>query len=228
MDAVQIRELILLVPVILIALTFHEFSHALTANYLGDPTPRQMNRLTLNPLAHLDPIGTLLLFIAHFGWAKPVPVNPYYFRKPVRDMGIVAVSGPASNLIQAIIFGMVLRILIAGSMRDGILKDFILAFSILAIQINLVLCIFNLLPLYPLDGSRILNWVLPERYQETIIWLERYGPVILIMIFAFEWVFNVPIFSYILFLPVQFFARIITGMNFNDLKYIYQSALMGG
>jgi len=228
MDAVQIRELILLVPVILIALTFHEFSHALTANYLGDPTPRQMNRLTLNPLAHLDPIGTLLLFIAHFGWAKPVPVNPYYFRKPVRDMGIVAVSGPASNLIQAIIFGMVLRILIAGGMRDGILKDFILAFSILAIQINLVLCIFNLLPLYPLDGSRILNWVLPERYQETIIWLERYGPVILIMIFAFEWVFNVPIFSYILFLPVQFFARIITGMNFNDLKYIYQSALMGG
>jgi len=212
----------------LIALTFHEFSHALTANYLGDPTPRQMNRLTLNPLAHLDPIGTLLLFIAHFGWAKPVPVNPYYFRKPVRDMGIVAVSGPASNLIQAIIFGMVLRILIAGGMRDGILKDFILAFSILAIQINLVLCIFNLLPLYPLDGSRILNWVLPERYQETIIWLERYGPVILIMIFAFEWVFNVPIFSYILFLPVQFFARIITGMNFNDLKYIYQSALMGG
>ncbi len=228
MDAVNIREIILLVPVILIALTFHEFAHALSANALGDPTPKQMNRLTLNPLAHLDPIGTILLFIAHFGWAKPVPVNPYFFRKPIRDMGIVAISGPASNLLQALIFGMIIRVLLAGKGIGGIFYDFILAFSILAIQINLILSFFNLLPLYPLDGSRILRWVLPSEYHETVAWLESYGPVILIMIFAFEWVFNIPIFSFILFLPVRYMAQLITGYNFGELMGLYYSALSGG
>lgn len=228
MDALNIREFILLVPVILIALTFHEFAHALSANALGDPTPRQMNRLTLNPLAHLDPIGTLLLFIAHFGWAKPVPVNPYFFRKPIRDMGIVALSGPASNLIQALIFGMMIRILLAGGMIEGSFYNFLFAFSVLAIEINLILCFFNLLPLYPLDGSRILRWVLPAEYHDAVAWLERYGPMILIMIFAFEWVFNVPVFSFILFLPVKYIAQLITGYNFGELMFLYQSALSGG
>lgn len=228
MDAINIREFILLLPVILIALTFHEFAHALSANALGDPTPRQMNRLTLNPLAHLDPIGTILLFIAHFGWAKPVPVNPYFFRKPIRDMGIVAVSGPASNLIQALLFGVVIRILIAGGIGEGSFYNFILAFSILAIQINLILAFFNLLPLYPLDGSRILRWIFPKEYHDRIDWLERYGPVILVMIFAFEWVFNVPLFSFILFLPVKYMAQLITGYNFGELMFIYHSALTGG
>lgn len=225
MDAIQIRELILLVPVILIALTFHEFAHAFSANALGDPTPRQMNRLTLNPLSHLDPIGTLLLFIAHFGWAKPVPVNPYYFRKPIRDMGIVAVSGPASNLIQAMLFGMVIRIMAGNGLIGGSLYNFVMAFSILAIEINLILCFFNLLPLYPLDGSRILRWLLPAEHHDKVEWLERYGPIILIMIFVFEWVFNVPVFSYILFLPVRYMAQLITGYNFGKLMFLYQSAL---
>lgn len=228
MDAVNIREIILLVPVILIALTFHEFAHAVSANALGDPTPKQMNRLTLNPLAHLDPIGTILLFIAHFGWAKPVPVNPYFFRKPIRDMGIVAISGPASNLVQALIFGVIIRLLLVGGFGGGVFYNFILAFSILAIEINLILCFFNLLPLYPLDGSRILRWLLPEEYHDTVSWLERYGPVILIMIFAFEWVFNIPVFSFILFLPVRYMAQLITGYNFGELMFLYQSALAGG
>jgi Zn-dependent protease len=228
MDALNIRELILLVPVVLIALTFHEFAHALSANALGDPTPKQMNRLTLNPLAHLDPIGTLLLFIAHFGWAKPVPVNPYFFRKPIRDMGIVAVSGPASNLAQAVVFGAIIRLLAGSGFSGSVFYNFILAFSILAIEINLILCFFNLLPLYPLDGSRILRWVLPEQYHDTVSWLERYGPVILIMIFVFEWVFNIPVFSFVLFLPVRFAAQFITGYNFSELMFLYQSALAGG
>lgn len=228
MDAINLREIILLVPVILIALTFHEFAHALTADVLGDPTPRQMNRLTLNPIAHLDPIGTLLLFIAHFGWAKPVPVNPYFFRKPVRDMGIVAVAGPGSNLFQALIFGIIIRILVNGGNLEATLFQFLLAFSILALQINLILCIFNLLPLYPLDGSRILRWVLPPRYEDTVAWLERYGPVILIMIFVFEWVFNIPVFSFILFLPVRYLAQLITGISFGEMMFLYHSVLTGG
>lgn len=228
MNAIELREIVLLVPVILIALTFHEFSHAVVADYLGDPTPRLMNRLTLNPLAHLDPIGTLLLFIAHFGWAKPVPVNPYYFRRPIRDMGIVAIAGPLSNLLQAILFGLLVRLLMISGETGGSVRYFALAFSILAIQINLVLCFFNLLPLFPLDGSRILGWILPPSSYNTIAWLERYGPSILIMVFVFEWIFKFPVFSFILFFPVRIMSGLITGYTYSELMFIYQNALGGG
>ncbi|HEY4717076.1 MAG TPA: site-2 protease family protein, partial [bacterium] len=196
---------------------------------LGDNTAKQMNRLTLNPLAHLDPIGTLLLFVAHFGWAKPVPVNPYNFRNPTKDMGIVAIAGPGSNLLQAVIFGIIIRIFFAiGSVPGASFGQFVIAFSILALQINLALCFFNLLPIFPLDGSRILRWVLPPRYHNNIEWLERYGPIILIMVFAFEWVVNVPVFSYILFIPIKIATNIITGMPSSTLMYLYRSALYGG
>ena len=156
---------------LVIALTVHEFCHAFTADYLGDPTPRSQGRLTLNPLAHLDPLGTIMLILAGFGWGKPVSIDPYNFQKPKRDELLTALSGPVSNLVLAIIFSLIFRFL---------------SFPILIpfIQINLILGIFNLLPLPPLDGSKVLLNLLPQNiYHRWQPELDRYGPILLLLLF---------------------------------------------
>jgi len=129
---------------LLIAVTIHEYSHALVADRLGDPTARSYGRLTLNPLAHLDPLGTIMLFIAHFGWGKPVPIDPYNFKSPRRDEILVSLAGPLSNFILALVF----------SRFSGIFP-YILTYT------NLYLGIFNLFPFPPLDGSKVLLNLLP-------------------------------------------------------------------
>ena len=153
-----VAGMLLLIPPILFALTVHEFSHAYVASRMGDPTARLLGRLTLNPLAHLDPIGTILLLIAGFGWAKPVPVDARYLAHPRRDMMWIALAGPASNVILAALFGTLLRgvdgnAYLSGTIMGAALVDMVRY----SVYLNLMLAVFNLIPIFPLDGSRILT-----------------------------------------------------------------------
>lgn len=153
---------------LVIAITIHEYSHSLTADKLGDPTPRSLGRLTLNPLKHLDPIGTIALIFFGFGWGKPVPIDPYNFQKPKRDEILVSLAGPGSNLVLALIISLVVKFLP--------LNDVFTLFLSVLIQINVILAIFNLLPLPPLDGSKIFLNLLP--IEKSIQWqeaFEKYG-----------------------------------------------------
>jgi Zn-dependent protease len=191
----NIPTLIARVIVLLIAFTIHELAHAVTADYLGDPTPRRMGRITLNPLKHLDPIGTLLLLIAGFGWAKPVMVNPMNMRgNPRTAMAIVAAAGPISNLLMALLAAIVFRLgLVDFSVFPPtgnipslgfILSEFI--------WINLILAFFNLIPIPPLDGSKILFAILPGELVYRLRPLEQFGFLILMaVIFFFPTAINV-------------------------------------
>jgi Zn-dependent protease len=172
------------VLVLLIAFTVHELAHALTADYLGDPTPRRMGRITLNPLKHLDPIGTLLLIIAGFGWAKPVLVNPMNMRgNPRTSMAIVAAAGPLSNLIMAAIAAVFFRLgLVELTATGGLSASFIMSEFI---WINLILAFFNLIPIPPLDGSKILFAILPGELVYRLRPLEQFGFLILMGVVFF-------------------------------------------
>jgi len=189
----NLSTIIARVFVLLIAFTIHELSHALTADYLGDPTPRNMGRITLNPLKHLDPFGTLLLIIAGFGWAKPVMVNPMNMRgNPRTSMAIVAAAGPISNVLMALLAALVFRLGLvdftllapAGFSLGYLLSEFI--------WINLILAFFNLIPVPPLDGSKILYALLPSELVFRLRPLEQYGFLILMaVVFFFPTVINV-------------------------------------
>lgn len=178
------------VIVLLIAFTVHELAHAVTADYLGDPTPRRMGRITLNPIKHLDPFGTLLLIIAGFGWAKPVMVNPMNMRgNPRTSMAIVAVAGPLSNIVMALIAALFFRLgLVEFTTSGGLTPSFLLSEFI---WINLILAFFNLLPVPPLDGSKILFALLPAEMVYRLRPLEQFGFVILMgVVFFFPTVLN--------------------------------------
>lgn len=150
---------------LLIAITIHEFSHAWTADRLGDPTPQAMGRLTLNPLAHLDPLGTLMIFIAHFGWGKPVPIDPYNFKNPRRDEILVSLAGPFSNFILGTLIGILYQ-------TTGYTNQILYIITI----INFSLGVFNLLPIPPLDGSKVfLNLMSVEKAYEWEQAFNRYG-----------------------------------------------------
>jgi Zn-dependent protease len=164
----------------LIGLTIHEFSHALVAYKLGDSTAKYAGRITLNPLAHLDLFGTILLFVVGFGWGKPVPFNPYNLRDQKYGPLLIAIAGPLSNLIIAIVFGLALRFFVAYEMAYGL----ILLFSVI-VFLNIILAVFNLLPIPPLDGSKILFALLPDSMNDLKMTLERYGLFILIFFLFF-------------------------------------------
>lgn len=179
----DIREMIYSFPVILIALTFHEFAHGYAAHLLGDPTPKQQGRLTLNPLPHLDPLGTLMLLVARFGWAKPVQVNPFYFRgNRQRGMLLVALAGPLANILVAFIGALLYNLF--GIHAENILVDYnyVSFFLSSLVSINIYLAIFNLIPVPPLDGSKILLGILPRQYHDSIYSLESYGPILLMLL----------------------------------------------
>ena len=174
----RLAELVLNIPAVLWAITFHEFCHGYAAYRLGDPTAMQSGRLTLNPLAHLDPLGALMLLIARFGWARPVPIDPRYFRNPARDMVLVSLAGAAGNLATAFGVGLLMRIL-----PNWVLMNVAaLNFLVLMVFINLGLAVFNLLPIPPLDGSKILYVFLPSRWMKGFYFLERYGMLILMIL----------------------------------------------
>lgn len=164
--------------VILSILPVHEFAHAWMSNKLGDPTARQLGRMTINPLVHLDLIGSICLMLAGFGWAKPVPVNPNYFRNRKTGMALTALAGPMSNLIMGFaVLVLANLVYLLAALAPGLPQQplYVLysVFSLMS-QISVSLAVFNLLPVPPLDGSRILNLVLPERIYFKVMQYERY------------------------------------------------------
>lgn len=184
---------------LLIGLTIHEASHALSANRLGDDTAKLLGRTSLNPLVHLDTVGTIFLLLVGFGWGKPVPVNPNKFNKPIRDEIIVALSGPISNIILALLFGTILRFFS---------QDFSTPLNLLItfiVTINLRLAIFNLLPFPPLDGSKILQIFIPfNQYLK----LQQYSMIILVFIFLFGGSF----FYTIITIPADYLYKLFVGV----------------
>lgn len=166
-------ELIFGLIALLVAITIHEFSHALAAERLGDPTPRLMGRLTLNPLAHLDPIGTIMLLLIHFGWGKPVQFDPFNLRNPRRDSALISLAGPTSNFLLAIVCSLILRIPMP-------LFLFVLIEEVLLF--NIILGVFNLVPIHPLDGFKIVEGALPEEQTHEWHGLQRYGIFFLLLL----------------------------------------------
>ena len=183
---------------ILTGFTVHEFFHALVADKLGDDTPRQMGRLTLNPIAHLDLLGTVFLLLAGFGWGKPVMVNPNNFENPKFDNLTVALAGPISNLGLATIAGLIFRFVSMPILLESFLVIFVFY--------NLVLMIFNFLPIPPLDGSKILGIFLPEDIYNSI---QQFGTFILFGLIIFS--SFIPVIPFIMTKVVGFFFSLITG-----------------
>jgi Zn-dependent protease len=169
-------DMLFRIPALLIALTIHEYSHARMAVMLGDPTPRFMGRLTLNPIPHLDPIGLIMLWLAQFGWAKPVEVNPRNFSDPRQGMLYVSLAGPMSNVVLAFVTAVVIAILSI----FGLLDDFWRKMLTMLYLYNLYLAVFNMLPIPPLDGSKVLASLVPS-YENNRIYsfLEQYGFMVL-------------------------------------------------
>lgn len=182
--------------VILISITVHEFAHAWAGYKLGDHTAEQMGRLTLNPLAHIDPIGVIPLLLLGFGWAKPVPFNPYNLQDPKWDSVKIALAGPASNLIVATIAAIVLRgLLVTGTIADLNLLFF---FLILLVITNLFLLFFNIIPVHPLDGSKLLDALLvkPEHAKIRNA-IATYGPRVLMFLILISIFTSISVFSFI-------------------------------
>ncbi len=210
----EIKTLLLIAPPVLLALTFHEYAHAYVANMYGDDTAKQSGRLTLNPLKHLDLLGTIMIFLVHLGWAKPVPVNPNRLRNPKRDMLWISAAGPLTNMVLALISGIFLRLLIAmgGASDQHSVMGLFIFMVFMSLQVNLALAIFNILPIAPLDGSKILSGLLPDNCREIIYSLERYGPFILIGLIIFGRVTGVSILGGVIWPFVKFFSKIFAGI----------------
>lgn len=155
-----------LVVALVMVITIHEFSHAWVANYLGDPTAKNAGRVTLNPLKHLDPLGTLLIFLVQIGWGKPVPVNPQYFRKPKRDEALTALAGPLSNLVLAVAFAIPVKYAVGTLSQLTVAGEPLLLGMLSAVvDMSIVLFVFNMLPFPPLDGSKFVQLMIPRRYE---------------------------------------------------------------
>jgi Zn-dependent protease len=179
--------LIILIPVLLVSMMLHELAHGFVAYRLGDPTAKLHGRLSFNPLKHLDPLGTAMFFITYlfsgfmFGWAKPVPVSPYYFKNQQRGMGLVGIVGPITNFILAVIFIVILNFVHPNPNS--------LAFDALFLlfQVNIVLGLFNLIPIPPLDGSRVVGAFLPRNVYYRWAQLDRYGMIIILVFVVIFW-----------------------------------------
>ena len=213
----RILQFLIIAPPILFALTVHEYAHGWVALRFGDPTAKNAGRLTLNPLSHLDPIGTIMLFLIHLGWAKPVPVNPYYLHDPKRDMIWVSLAGPGANMLTALGCGLVIRFLNILPMNPDLHSSvfgIIIQMIVFGLIINLVLAFFNLIPIPPLDGSKILMGILPPQYEEPFMQLERFGPFLLIGIILIGQALHVPILWGILSPFVSFFSYLFAGADF--------------
>ncbi|MBU0668206.1 site-2 protease family protein [Patescibacteria group bacterium] len=190
-------DFIYLIIALLFVITVHEFSHAWVANYLGDPTAKLEGRVSLNPLRHLDPMGTLLIFLIQIGWGKPVPVNPYYFKKPRRDEALTALAGPLSNLVMAIVFSIPLKyfgpvlgqIAIAG-------EPFLYNIAGAVVDMSIVLFAFNMIPIPPLDGSKFVQLLIPRRYEHLYENYLRKGTTYFLLFILLDRFFLLKIFGF--------------------------------
>ena len=176
------------IPVVF-AITVHEVAHGWVANYLGDPTAKSLGRVTLNPIKHIDPIGTvalplILVYLGGFifGWAKPVPVTWQNLRSPRRDMAIVAAAGPVANLIMMILWAVLAKVLLTIDQTPGPLLQFVLVMCSIGIIINIILMVLNLLPLLPLDGGRVVTSLLPPRLAVLYSRLEPFGLIVILVL----------------------------------------------
>lgn len=213
----MLLKLLLFVPSVLLALTVHEYAHGWAADRLGDPTARYAGRLTLNPLAHLDPLGTVMLFLVHVGWAKPVPINPYNLHDPRRDMIWVSVAGPGANMFTALAFGILLRpFQLEGGDFSGLTGLIKLVF-VYCVVINLILAAFNLIPIPPLDGSRILMGILPPYPASLYHHLERLGPFLIMGIILVGYALHVPTFWGVIKPFVRLFSSLFSGYDLSQL-----------
>lgn len=211
----SLPTLIARIIIMLISLTVHEFSHAWTADRFGDNTPAVNGRLTLNPLRHLDPIGSLLILIAGFGWARPVPINPYVLRRRMPSAVMwVSLAGPLSNLVLAILAGLVWRLTRFAGLPAlpawlPSLPQFLLEF----IWINLALMIFNLIPLAPLDGEKVFGYFLPSSFARSMETIRPYGPLILMaIVFVGPWV-GVDVIGWLLGPPINAIMKVLIGVS---------------
>lgn len=179
----SISDLIFTLIAVIPALSVHEYAHGWVSWKLGDPTPKMDGRLSLNPFHHLDPLGTLFLIIFKFGWAKPVMVNPQYYKKPKEGMALVALAGPVSNFIFALVCLVVCNLIakISGGMVGEVVYYLYEAVMVMAL-VNVGLGVFNLIPLPPLDGSKVLGAALPEQAYFKFMEFERYGFVVLFLL----------------------------------------------
>ena len=196
--------LVLLIPVLLFALVFHEFSHGWVANKLGDPTAKYSGRLTLNPMAHLDLFGSLMILFVGFGWAKPVPVDSRYLANPRTDMMKIAFAGPASNLLLAFIAGSLIRL--SGNM--GVLSSMLIMF----VQINIMLAVFNMIPIPPLDGSQIFSGLMIRHNPDLVVKLQIHGPQILMGLILFGMLTSISPIWWLMSPFVNFFMFLFVGI----------------
>jgi Zn-dependent protease len=206
MLGLSLTTLISRVLTLVIAFSVHEFSHALAADQLGDDTPRLQGRLTLNPLVHLDPIGSLMLVIAGFGWARPVQINPYVIqRRHPAGLMIVAAAGPFSNLLLAIVATIPVRAGLISVTSSSFISQFFIEF----IWINLILLFFNLLPIFPLDGEKILDFFLPPRGQDVLRQIRPYGMYILMALIIFGSFGSFDILGLVVMKPAMSMMRLL-------------------
>jgi Zn-dependent protease len=216
MLGLTIPMIITRVITLVIALTVHEFSHAWTANYFGDDTPRLNGRLTLNPLHHLDVMGSLMLIVAGFGWAKPVPVNPYVLqRRSSAALMWVSLAGPASNFFMALLASIPIRLgitaafFVTSSQYLPSLSDIVYEFMF----INLALMVFNLLPITPLDGEKIAEYFLPPSWARALESISPYGPVILMAMLFVLPIFGINFLGAVMYPVVNKLFTLLAGGN---------------
>ena len=182
LDLTSLLDAVLRVAAIFLCLTVHETCHGLAALALGDPTAKSMHRLSLNPLRHIDWIGLLMMFVAGFGWAKPVPVDPRYFRKPKQGMALTALAGPASNFVLAVLAMLISKVIYLYA-PYSVAMDVVFSFCLYTLApLSIGLGLFNLIPIPPLDGSKVLAAFLPDRPYITLMRYERYGIVVLLVL----------------------------------------------
>jgi Zn-dependent protease len=203
----DISQWIVRIPVLLFAITIHEYAHGRTALWLGDPTAKNMGRLSLNPLPHIDPFGAICLFLFNFGWAKPVPVDPRYFKNIRKDIIFMSLAGPLANISLAVLAGILIRYFFFPW------EIYRLALIYLLFM-NIGLGLFNLLPIPPLDGSHVLENLLPLRAAQNYRAFGRYGPIIILGIVMLDNFAHTGILNRILIGPMKLLARIFSGINF--------------
>jgi Zn-dependent protease len=206
-----LREISILAVPFLMAITVHEFAHGYVAYLLGDPTAKNEGRLTLNPLKHLDPMGTLVLVLTRMiGWAKPVPVDPRYFRDPRKGMIYVSLAGAGANFVLAVVFAVLFRgvVMLMGSGFSPLSYQILVPVALMCqagVMINLFLGAFNLLPIPPLDGSKVLAGLLPPHLAYSYMQIERYGMLLIILLIFLG------VFRYVLE-PMRMIGRLLLGM----------------
>jgi Zn-dependent protease len=209
----NLQEMIVNIPVVLFAITIHEYAHARIALVLGDPTAKLAGRITLNPISHLDPIGAICLYLFHFGWAKPVPINPRYFVNPRMGSLWVSLAGPLANLGVALLAGILLRYFLFP-------WELYLRILVSMIFLNIALGLFNLIPIPPLDGSHILESFLPYKALQKYREMGRYVPMLLIGVFLADRFLKTGIISSILQYPLIHIAYLFAGDNLFRLMRI--------